>query len=199
MRLHGTRRVVLKLRVPKTDKSVVTRAAENCCTNWNHPVCLPLRVLAKFLPISRVIWSGIGTGNPQTANRKRFQGKSHRCHPCGSFSYCRLLPPRKTAKLFEANGMVGRGGGDRTKSDVETAQVIDFIKREKRQKHRIRPSEVHGRYTGEASSEVFRWSSELSRVFHSTPVMPDSTPRSSISMMRTTSPLQLPRDQLVRA
>lgn len=28
-------------------------------------------------------------------------------------SYCRLLPPREIAKLFETNGMVGRGGGDR--------------------------------------------------------------------------------------
>jgi len=27
---------------------------------------------------------------------------------------------------------IGRGGGDRTKSGVETAQVIDSIKREKR-------------------------------------------------------------------
>jgi hypothetical protein len=39
------------------------------------------------------------------------------------------------------------GGGDRTKSDTENAQVIDSIKREKRQKHRIRPTEVHGGYT----------------------------------------------------
>jgi hypothetical protein len=69
MRLHGTRRVVLKLRVPKTDKPVVTRAAENSCTSRNHRVCLPLGLLAKFLPISRVIWSGIGTG--KSTNRKR--------------------------------------------------------------------------------------------------------------------------------
>ena len=30
---------------------------------------------------------------------------------------------------------------------VRSSEVIDFIKREKRQKHRIRPSEVHGGYT----------------------------------------------------
>ena len=29
-------------------------------------------------------------------------------------SYCRLLPPREIAKSFSANGMIGRGGGDRT-------------------------------------------------------------------------------------
>jgi hypothetical protein len=29
-------------------------------------------------------------------------------------SYCRLLPPRETAKLFGTHEMVGRGGGDRT-------------------------------------------------------------------------------------
>lgn len=34
--------------------------------------------------------------------------------PLRHFSYCRLLPPRKTAKVFETNGIVGRGGGDRT-------------------------------------------------------------------------------------
>ena len=27
--------------------------------------------------------------------------------------YCRLLPPREIAKLLSANGIVGRGGGDR--------------------------------------------------------------------------------------
>src|SRR5215469_1418855 len=30
-------------------------------------------------------------------------------------SYCRLLPPREFAKSFSTNGMVGRGGGDRTR------------------------------------------------------------------------------------
>jgi hypothetical protein len=41
--------------------------------------------------------------------------ESHRRHPWGSFfSYCRLLPPREIAKSFLPNGMVGRGGGDRT-------------------------------------------------------------------------------------
>src|ERR1700680_2200884 len=29
------------------------------------------------------------------------------------FSCCRLLPPREIAKSFLANGMIGRGGGDR--------------------------------------------------------------------------------------
>jgi hypothetical protein len=42
---------------------------------------------------------------------------------------------------------IGRGGGDRTKSDVENAQIIDSINREKRQKHRSRPTEVHAGYT----------------------------------------------------
>jgi hypothetical protein len=28
--------------------------------------------------------------------------------------YCRLLPPCEIAKSFSTNGMVGRGGGDRT-------------------------------------------------------------------------------------
>jgi hypothetical protein len=28
-------------------------------------------------------------------------------------SYCRLLPPREIANSFWANGMIGRGGGDR--------------------------------------------------------------------------------------
>src|SRR5437660_9296172 len=31
------------------------------------------------------------------------------------FSRCRLLSPRESAKSFSANGMVGRGGGDRTR------------------------------------------------------------------------------------
>ena len=39
--------------------------------------------------------------------------------------------------------MDGRGGGDRTKSAVETSQVIDSIKREKRHKPAICPTEVH--------------------------------------------------------
>jgi hypothetical protein len=45
-------------------------------------------------------------------------------------------------------------GGDRTKSDVEDAKVIDSIKHKKRQKHRIRPSEIHAGYTarGEISN-----------------------------------------------
>jgi len=34
--------------------------------------------------------------------------------------YCRLLPPRKIAKSFSANGMVGRGGGDRTLDPLNT-------------------------------------------------------------------------------
>src|SRR5258705_4455962 len=39
------------------------------------------------------------------------------------FSYCRLLPPREIAKSFSANGMVGRGGGDRTRSPVEFVMI----------------------------------------------------------------------------
>ena len=113
MRLHGTRRVVLKLRVPKTDKPVVTRAAENSCTNRNHRVCLPLRVLAKFLPISRVIWSGIGTGKSTNRKHETFPRQELSVPPLRLFFILSPLPPRKTAKLFEANGMVGRGGGDR--------------------------------------------------------------------------------------
>src|SRR5207244_5029407 len=31
------------------------------------------------------------------------------------FSRCRLLSPRESAKSFLANGVVGRGGGDRTR------------------------------------------------------------------------------------
>ena len=38
-------------------------------------------------------------------------GATHEAHV---ISYCRLLPPREIAKSFSANGMVGRGGGDRT-------------------------------------------------------------------------------------
>jgi hypothetical protein len=114
MRLHGTRRVVLKLRVPKTDKPVVTRAAENSCTNRNHRVCLPLRVLAKFLLISRVIWKGIGTGKSTNRKHETFPRQELSAPPLRLFFLLPPLPPRKTAKLFEANGMVGRGGGDRT-------------------------------------------------------------------------------------
>src|SRR5215472_5191440 len=39
--------------------------------------------------------------------------KSQSCHPRGSFISCHLLPPHEIAKSFLANGMVGRGGGDR--------------------------------------------------------------------------------------
>ena len=39
-------------------------------------------------------------------------------------------------------------GGVGILSLIDNAQLIDFIKREKRQKHRIRPSEVHAGYTG---------------------------------------------------
>ena len=35
-----------------------------------------------------------------------------------------LLPPRKTAKLFEANGMVGRGGGDRTRPPISKSRDL---------------------------------------------------------------------------
>ena len=45
---------------------------------------------------------------------------------------CPLLPPREFVKSRPVRKMVGRGGGDRTKSDVESAQLIDFIKQEKR-------------------------------------------------------------------
>jgi len=38
-------------------------------------------------------------------------------------------------------------GRDRTKSGVENSQVIDSIKRVKRYKHTIRPTEVHAGYT----------------------------------------------------
>jgi hypothetical protein len=43
----------------------------------------------------------------------------------------------------------GRGGGDRTKSDVETLQVVDSNKRGKREKSLRRLSGVHARYTTE--------------------------------------------------
>lgn len=51
-------------------------------------------------------------------------------------------PPEAVYRLIET-----RGAGDRTKSDVESAQVIDSLKGEKRQTRLIRPSEVHRRYT----------------------------------------------------
>ncbi len=38
-------------------------------------------------------------------------------------------------------------GGVGILSLIDKAQLIDFIKREKRQKQHIRPSEVHGGYT----------------------------------------------------
>ena len=45
-----------------------------------------------------------------------FVCESHRRHPWGSFfSYCRLLPPREIAKFVLAHGLVGRGGGGRTR------------------------------------------------------------------------------------
>ena len=37
------------------------------------------------------------------------------------FSHCRLLPPREIAKSFSANGMIGRGGGDRTQRRSQPA------------------------------------------------------------------------------
>src|SRR5438445_13264527 len=42
--------------------------------------------------------------------------ESHKVPPMrlNFISYCRLLPPREIAKSFSANGMIGRGGGDRT-------------------------------------------------------------------------------------
>jgi|SRR6266853_439229 len=43
------------------------------------------------------------------------------------FSYCRLLPPRKIAKSFSANGMVGRGGGDRTRPPNYKVPWIDGV------------------------------------------------------------------------
>ena len=39
------------------------------------------------------------------------------------FSYCRLLPPREIAKSFWANGMVGRGSGDRTNTTFKRTSV----------------------------------------------------------------------------
>ena len=64
-------------------------------------------------------------------------------------SYSRLLPPRGIAESFEANGMVGRGGGDRTTSGVEDAQVIDSTKQQKGEKPQKTPKRgtcgVHGK------------------------------------------------------
>jgi len=42
-------------------------------------------------------------------------------------SYCRLLPPREIAKLFSAHGMVGRGGGDRTRPPNYKVPWIDRV------------------------------------------------------------------------
>ena len=41
--------------------------------------------------------------------------ESHKvpCMRLNFISYCRLLPPREIAKSFSANGLIGRGGGDR--------------------------------------------------------------------------------------
>ena len=62
-------------------------------------------------------------------------------------SYCRLLPPREIAKSFSANGMIGRGGGDRTVNGAEDAQVIHSTKLQKGEKPQIRPTQVHAGYT----------------------------------------------------
>jgi hypothetical protein len=43
-------------------------------------------------------------------------------HEAQFISYCRLLPPRKIAKFFSANGMIGRGSGDR--NCIPTKQVL---------------------------------------------------------------------------
>ena len=44
-----------------------------------------------------------------------------------SFSYCRLLPPREISKLCFANGMVGRGGGDRNHRYIEKTQCLSAL------------------------------------------------------------------------
>jgi len=54
----------------------------------------------------------------------------------------KLGTPFPSSEMVEAEGF-----GILRLSDNKT-QVIDFIKREKRQKHRMRRSRVHGGYTG---------------------------------------------------
>jgi hypothetical protein len=54
--------------------------------------------------------------------------------------FVNVNPLESMDKMVEA-------GGVGILSLIDSAQVIDSIKREKRQKHRIRPSEVHGGYT----------------------------------------------------
>src|SRR6266704_2963485 len=50
--------------------------------------------------------------------------RSHN-HPNGvARAYCRLLPPREIAKSFGANGMVGRGGGDRIYEGAESKGTL---------------------------------------------------------------------------
>jgi hypothetical protein len=57
----------------------------------------------------------LGTFSPCTLNMLiRRVRESHKVPPLRLvFSYCRLLPPSEIAKSFLANGMIGRGGGDR--------------------------------------------------------------------------------------
>ena len=50
--------------------------------------------------------------------------KSQRRHPRGSSrSYCRLLPPRQSAKLLEGNRVTGAGDGNRTRTPFEFATI----------------------------------------------------------------------------
>src|SRR2546427_12453514 len=46
--------------------------------------------------------------------------ESHKVPPMrlNFISYCRLLPPREIAKSFSANGMIGRGGGERIRAPL---------------------------------------------------------------------------------
>lgn len=54
------------------------------------------------------------------------------------------------------------GGGDRTKRDTENSQVVGPIEREKREKQRICPSQVRGRYAGSPHTQRSRSSPVLS-------------------------------------
>jgi hypothetical protein len=45
------------------------------------------------------------------------------------------------------DGKMVEAGGVGILTPTDNTQLIDFIKREKRQKQHIRPSEVHGGYT----------------------------------------------------
>ena len=70
-----------------------------------------------------------------------------RCSTCGKGTWALArLGVLQLAQTFERIRF-GRGGGDRTKSDVETPQVIDSSNGQNCANVQIRPSGVHAGYT----------------------------------------------------